>query len=453
LNSVINSGNSSCVEAGQLKLKLREPNLKFKLIKPKQNADDPSIPVRFAHVSVSVGNWYTWAQSSNDGSVNLFIDEEEIASKNPSFTGSHDVQFRFHTPGGSSDMVSWNCASGDNQPVCSELPDVIIGSEYLSTPRDLGTVQFKAPNTRVKIVKPKSLGDAGEGAHVVLFKHESGWKRWIASGNTGLDSIAAFNVEGNTTATRYSIDIYVPWRLRGAFTQKTYEDLTFEELSSTNFSLAEPNLTMTIKQSSGALLSKWAWVQVEEVHPTSYSTIRWQGGYGADELGVATFDLTPNKTFRLTVNPGPDSVGTRTSCIVTVNSSAVVSKVANQCAGQTESVSSGLFTLTLSAGNVQGYVLRTGTTTPVEGAIVIAEAFNNDGVAQNLIQTSNTDESGKYGFQLDPIYTWRFRVVYVNVPSTVVRLRSIQTAVTQSGVIPGLNSGTSLNQDFSLDDL
>ncbi len=449
-NGVVATLNNECVIDGQLKLKLRTANLKFKLVKPKASAGDPDVAVPNAYVGVSVGNWHSYGYSNADGTVSLMIDEDEIANRNPSLDGAQDIHVWVSSPGESSDIVAWNCNSGDADPICKDLQDIVIGQPYLASPVNLGSVQYKAPNVTIQANKPDG-SSIGSGAWVTVLKEESGWKRWMGSASTNTQGKAVFNLENTLDTDRFTVELQVPWNLRQQYAQGTFEGLTFAQLSTLQFAVLNPNLTLSIKQSNGTSISRWAWVQVERVNSISYATTGWLGGYGSDEAGVTAMTLPLFGTYKLTVNPGPESVGARTSCVVSVNGSGVVSLVESECGGQS-ALSGQTFAFRLASGNVQGFIYKDSSTDALEGAVVIAEAFNVEGtVSRNIVQTSNSDATGKYGLQLDPSYTWKLRVAYVNQPDATVKYGSISTPrVVLNTDIPGFNAGTSKSENFNL---
>jgi hypothetical protein len=428
----ITTANSACVVDKKLRLALRNPNLTFKLM-------DGSAAVANAHVSVSVGNWYGWAQSSQNGTVSLLIDEKEIAASNPQWSsGTLPINLNVQAPYGNTSVVSWNCRSGDNKPVCSGITAVTKGQTYLSTALNLGNVQFQKPNTTLII--RNSAGAVLENAWVALYKQQpGGWRDYIGWGNTDATGKAVFNVEDETGT--FGVDVDPPWNLRGAQSRKSFSGLTYAALSTTNFATAAPNLKLSVRQSQAPYNpSRWAHVWVEEVNPlNSYAYVRWVSGFGSDESGQVSMFLESNKTYRINVNPGPGSVGTRTSCIVAVDGSGVVSQVSGQC--PTGGALSGTaMNIDLSSGNVFGKVRLSNSTGPsAVGAIVFAEAYQSGNAVPAVTRESIVDADGNYGLQLDPSYDWKIKVFYVNPTTTGNQYSSMLTPVdiAQSAVPTG----------------
>jgi hypothetical protein len=266
---------------------------------------------------------------------------------------------------------------------------------------------------------------------VNLFYEESGWKRWLSSGATDANGKARFNIDDTyllNEGARFSIEIEAPWISRSTFSRTTVNNLTYAELTGTNFELGTPNLKITVKDADGISAAKWAFIQVEEVDPTSYSYVSWQNGYGTDRSGVASLNLESGKTFRLTLYPGHLSEGSRTTCVFAVDDLGVVSKVAAKCGGQSGEVVSKAITLQLSAGNVAGRILNSSGSAGVSGAIVFAEAFNtSDGVASGETAEAVTSATGDYALQLDSSFDWKIKVFYVNPPAIVTPLASYLT--------------------------
>jgi hypothetical protein len=450
----VTTPNSSCVVDKQIVLKLRDPNLTFQLM-------DGNSGVANAHVGVSVGNWYGWAQSSQDGTVSLLIDEAEIAESNPQWTtGTLPVNLDINAPYGNTSVVSWRCASGDQKPICKDISSVTKGQAYLSTAKNLGQVEFQKPNTT--LIVRQSNGEVVENSWVALYRENAnGWRQYIGSSSSDLDGKVVFNVE-NTSGT-FSVELHAPWNLKSTQARKSYSNLAYGDLTASNadFKLAAPNLTLNVKQSqiveSERPPSRWANVWVEEVqlvvqtdpNDNYYNYVRWVDGYGADEDGSIQMFLEPSKTYRINVNPGPNSTGAQTSCVVSVASNGVVSQVAGYCPTG-EEITNGAMNINLSLGNVYGKVRLGNETGPsAVGAIVFAEAFesnNSNNAIAGLTRESIVDANGDYGLQLDPAYTWKLKVFYVNPSPNGTQYSSLTTPFEILAVnIPSGNSRSESN--------
>jgi hypothetical protein len=438
----ITTPNSACVVDKKLRLALRNPNLTFKLM------DDTS-GVANAHVGVSVGNWYGWAQSAQDGTVSLLIDEKEIAASNPSWTTGTTLPVRLnvHAPYGNTRIVSWSCNSGESKPVCSGITGVTKGQEYRNTPLNLGEIQFQTPNTTLTI--KNSTGTVIRDAQVNLYKERvGGGREYIGWANTTEDGKAVFNVE--VTTGTFGVEIHPPWNARGTQARKNYSNLSYAALSSTDFRTAAPNLTVKVKQSPAPYnASRWANVWVEEVNSSTYSYVNWVNGFGSDQSGEITMFLESNKTYRLNVNPGPGSIGARTSCIVAVNGSGVVSKVTGKCptGGTISSDAIPAIDLKLSPGNVFGRVtLGSGSGVSAVGAIVFAEAYSAGTAVAGVTRESIVDANGEYGLQLDSGYDWKIKVFYVNPsPSGTQYSSRLTSEDISSGQVPTGDSRREIN--------
>jgi hypothetical protein len=444
----VTSPTSDCVDANKnINLKLREPNLTFTLLEPlaQGESDQVRVPVANAHVGISVGEWYGWAQSSQDGTVSLLIDQDEIAENNPSWTrGSLPIRVNVQAPDENSELASWQCSAGENKPVCSDsrLTPVTFGQNYTNGVINLGNIRFLGANTFVNVLTSDSDDpDPASRAWVSVFKQESGgWTRYIASASTNSEGRAALYVDPafDTAGALFTVEIHPPWELRTTEARRTISGLTLAEVQDATFALARPNLTLTILQSpSDRRISRWSNVWIEEVYEDTFDYKAWVNGYGGDDSGVIPISLAENKTYRINVNPGPGSVGTRTSCIVSVAGDGSVSKVADQCSTGSE-IASGTMDLKLSAGNFTGSVrLGSGGGDPANGAIVFAQAriLGTETLVAEITQETVVDSEGNYGLQLDPAYDWEVRVFYVNPPGAPTQYSSISTpeAVARNG--------------------
>lgn len=438
--SVSSATSTNCVAGGKVTLALRVPNLKFKLV-------HNGAPVANAHVNISIGNWHTWAQAGQNGLVSLFIDSDEVQARNPGATGSQEVRVSVDPPGGNNDIVRWDCTSGQAKPICADLDNFVFGQPYLATARTLPDVSFATPNTKLNVKLPDG-SNAGAGSWVSLFYEDSGWRRWIGSSNTNSSGEAVFNVDSNLQTGTFAIEVNANWSQRQEYSQKLYTGLTFANLDLKSFKLGSANLKLSVKQADTSTPSRWSWVEVREVDASTFADVSWLGGFGTDEFGRVALNLPDSKTVRVTLHPGPGSVGARTSCVFTVDSSSVVAKVANQCIGQLQAISSGSITLSLSAGNVVGRVTKAATADGLEGAIVFAQAY--EAGTQTLIagktEQAVTKANGQYGLQLDQGYDWQIKVFYVKPEGETVDYVSLvepRTLLTNS-------LGTQQEQDIAL---
>lgn len=447
---ILVSGSSvtgPCVVEGQLELKLREPNLKFTL------KDSAGNLLLNTHVGVSYGKWHTWANSGSTGEISLLIDSSEIAELNEGIAGNFGLRFNFNPPSNSATAVGWNCEAGEVKPVCSSLPQLVPGQPYLATPMQLGNVIALSPNTPVAVTFPN--GTAAAQSWVSLFVHETGYKRWLGSAESNDLGIAQFNVPdslASDSTKRFSVEVEAPWGQRVAFSRASYESKTYAELTTAKFALGTPNLILTIKQKDGLSPARWSYISAEEVHASTFAPLRWVSGSGADRFGVAALTLEANKTYRLTIHPGPGSQGSRIDCIFAVDLSGVVSKSIPACGGS-GTVTEKAITLSLSPGNLAGQVFRPGGAVGLNGAIVFAEAFAVDtGIAVfGVIREAVTDSLGRYGLDLDPAYDWKIRVFHVNAPGEITPLASFLVPVSVLGTALGATTpGVPITQDFTL---
>lgn len=434
--ALTNSG--SCVANNKVKLSLRAPNLSFTL-------KNGNTMLTNSHVSVSLGNWYTWAQADKNGKLSLFIDTAEIAAKNPGLTGTQKLNFWFDPPYGSSQVVRWNCQSGDAKPVCDQVPSVTIGQAYTNT-NITAAVQAQLPNTTITVKNPDGSATVSNSG-VSLFRKPSGqsWYQWVGYANSDLDGKATFNVENETNGDLFMIDVQSPWNQRGTYAQKRYSDLTFSQLNNQTFRLSAPNLKLALKQPLSTNISRWSHVSVEEVDSSNYTWRDWVGGYGSDYSGIVTMFLGSSKTFKITAYPGYGSDGTTTTCFVSTDSSGVVSIVSGKCSA-ISSITNGEADFSLSAGNLTGTVTRGDTSAGVDGVIIYAEAFIAGTTTNANIQLrTSTKQNGQYGMLLDSQYDWKVKVFYVN-RDTGTQLSTTLDAVT----ITSSQLSSAVTQNFAL---
>lgn len=452
--TITNAPDVDCIDdaSKNVTLKLREPNVTFKFVKPDVT---PITGVAWANISVSVGNWYTWGHSYADGSVGIFIDKDAIAAANPGATGTTDIHVWVNAPYNDSSVVGWNCNSGDLlKPICKDLPDFTYGSDYPI--KSLGNVTFLKPNTKLQVLDPNGQ-PVGAGAWVTIFKrvdsgdHINYWNQWIGLGDdTDSDGYATFNIED--TSGFFGVEVNAPWNQKDIYAQENYvgttgSGLEFADVNAKTFRLAAPNLTMNIKEAFSPFDPvNWAWIGVQEVDPNNGDNfVKWVSGYGSGSQGSVSMKLASGKRFKLEIYPGYASAGVRTTCIVDVSSTGDVSRAAGKCTAG-DPVSAGIMNLTLDAGNVQGYVYRLTSENGLPGAVVYAEAFDKTSHnALNISETANTDSSGRYGLQLNPAYDWKIKVFYVNLPGDTVQLQSITTGEAVSVV-----DGAVTNKNFTL---
>ena len=435
-SGAISSTDSSCVTAGKVKLALRDPNLKFKMVHAGQ-------AVANSNVFIQIGRWNTSAQAGSDGVVAIFIDEAEVMSKNQSVANGTVIPVRITVdpPYGNSDIVRWDCFAGDNKPLCNQLRPFTAGSSYFTSSfvGRLNDVPFMTPNTRLTVKLPNSNDHAGIGAWAVLFVEESGWRRWLAGSNTGSNGQAVFNVDDallNNPATRFTVEVNAPHQLRSSYSQKTYSGLTWAQVNGQNFALGTPNLRLTVNQAQLADSNAFGWVGVEELDQ-SFNVIGWLGGYGLDQTGQVSLTLPSSKKVRLSLNPGPGAAGARSTCVFDVDSSGQVVKTSTsaRCVGNgVASVSNtGSITLELGAGNVIGVVTKAGTLEAAAGAIVYAQAYSGGVLVSGKVEQSITKSDGRYGLQLDSAYDWKIKVFFVNPENAATNYNSILTEVTVQG--------------------
>jgi hypothetical protein len=440
--AITSAGSGCAATGGAIKLTLREPNLKMTLV---QNG----VAVPYAHVGIGIGSWNTGSQADAQGRVSLFVDRAAIMAANPGLTTLTDIRVWIDPPYGNSNMVRWECNSGDAKPVCSTMADFNPAAEYTAV--DLGSISVLGPNTKFKIVLPNAnAAPAGSWVSLLSFVPSVSCCNWIGGGNTDASGFVSFNVETATVASnvRYKVEVNPRWEDRATYSQKVYDNngagYTIDELNALNrtFAIGAPNVVLTVR---GADISntanKWGHVNIFEVDPSTNQPTNWVGGYGLDTLGKVALILAPNKRYRIAAFPGGGIAGTRTWCYVDTSnaseSTTVLSVVTGMCGGTTTVGANNALTITLNAGNVVGTVKTSGVA--VEGAIVYANVVGASN--QDNAVTTTTNALGKFGLLLDPAKgQWQISIFPINKPGTAALRNKILDAITA----PSLSSSNDL---------
>ena len=419
-NGAVTSSAGGCVNSnGSVTLGLRAPNVTMTLTYS-------NLPVANANVGMSIGKWYTNAQSKSDGTVSLFIDRAAVLAANPGLSGSAiKINVWVDPPYGNSNIVRWDCQSQDDKPLCRNLPNFSTAVDYAAS---VGPVVFQGPNTKVKITKPD--GTALANAWVSMFSCVTctlgNYGNWVGGANTDSEGYAAFNITDTTTAgIKFKIEVNPPWNKKDTYSQILYEGdgtgLAWSAVNNSTRAIGSPNATFIIKSPGGSTASAWAWVGVEEVNDSNNPT-RWVTGVGTDNSGTGAVTLGNNKRYRITANPSNGNSGARTECIVTTNGSAVITLVT--CSAGALGANN-VLTISLNIGNVVGTV-KYGTTL-VSGAFVIATSTVGD------VVPTTTGENGRFGLQLDPTKTWSIKIVAVAAfNGDQLAAKSIPTVVVSS---------------------
>ena len=439
----ITSAGANCnLSGGAIKLALREPNLKMTLV-----LNGSAVP--YAYVGIGIGKWNTGSQADAQGRVSLFVDRTAIMAANPGLTTLTDIRVWIDPPYGNSNMVRWECNSGDAKPVCSGIADFNPAADY--TPIDLGNVTVLGPNTKFKIVLPNTnAAPAGSWVTLQSFVPSVSCCNWLGGGNTDASGNVSFNVETATVAAnvRYKVEVNPRWEDRSIYSRKVYDNngagYTIDQLNEVNrsFAIGAPNASVTVKGSDvGATLNKNGYFNIYEADPTTNNITAWVGGYGLDNLGKVALILAPNKRYRIDAFPGGGITGTRTECFVGTSnaseSNTVLSVISGLCGSGTVGANNAL-TITLNAGNVEGTVKSSGVV--VEGAIVYANivgATNQD----NAI-TTTTNSLGKFGLMLDPAKgQWQISIFPINKPGATALRNKILDVLTPPALSGNRNLG------------
>lgn len=446
-SGAITTSAGGCVQGdGTLKLALRAPNVTMTL---KSNGT----AVAFANVNIRIGNWNTNSQSNKNGQVSLFIDRAAVLAANPTMQGSaNDLWVTVDPPYGTSDMVRWDCRSGDSKPVCSGLADFNVAADYANTA--LGDVTVLGPNTKLRVMDPSTSANVGAGSWVSLLEYKptdpSYGVRWLAGGNTDSSGYAAFNVETATVASsiRYKVEVNPPWNKKSDLSPKTYDNngsgLQLTDINNQSFNLGTPNAFVTVMAPDTTTANRWGWIGIEELN-SSNQGIGWVGGFGLDNSGKTAVTLGASKRYKIYANPSGGREGARTECIITTDTSTVISRVTNLCnAGSLTLVNSlSSLQINLNAGNVVG-TIKSPTAKLVVGATVYANVTGASDESEAV--TTSTNVLGVFGLNLDPSKTWTIKIFPFNATGATEKLanKTYETNIT------GWGSGTNSLGDITL---
>ena len=396
----------------KIKLKLREPNVKFKLV------DVNSSPVAGANIGVGYGSWSTWTNSNSSGEVSLFIDSEAIGILNP-WISDTSIPIAFYLwvepPWNSenSNIVRWSCSAGENKPICSQLSSVNLGTDYAV--RDLGTITALGPNAVVSITNPKVAQKARFNTWVTIYEKFGGAECGKCSSWVGYSSVdsagkAKFRLSDDPTK-RFFVEVNPSWEDRSSLSRKFHdnggEGYTLESLNTLSFDLAEPNLKLKIKSPYNNDPSKWATVSIDVVDSTTFETLYGYRWLQLDERGEGGVHLDRGASYRLSIRPGNGQIGSTTQCIVTVedSDSAVVTTHPGKCG--TATVNGTNLVLTLSSGNVTGRIVTPADSPAVTKVIVYANYQETTTTA--VVATA--DSNGTFSMELATNRDWTLKVI------------------------------------------
>ena len=440
--AITSAGTNCNLTGGSIKLALREPNLKMTLV-----LNGSAVP--YAHVGIGIGKWNTGSQADAQGRVSLFVDRVAIMAANPGLTTLTDIRVWIDPPYGNSNMVRWECNSGDAKPVCSTMADFNPAADYTAV--DLGNVTVLGPNTKFKIVLPNTnAAPAGSWVTLQSFVPSVSCCNWLGGGNTDASGNVSFNVDTATVAAnvRYKVEVNPRWEDRSIYSRKVYDNngagFTIAELNAENrtFAIGSPNVTLTVRGSdAGATANKNGYINIYEADPSTNNLTAWVGGYGLDNLGKVALILAPNKRYRIDSFPGGGITGTRTECFVGTSnaseSSTVLSVISGLCGSTTSVGASNAMTITLNAGNVVGTVKTSGVA--VEGAIVYANVVG--ATNQDLAVTTTTNSLGNFGLMLDPAKgQWQISIFPINKPGAT----ALQNKILDALLPPALSGNRNL---------
>ena len=471
--SAVSSSDAGCYSGGSMTLTLRQPNLQFTLM-------DSGTPVPFANVGIAVADWSVHAQSDLNGQVSLFLDETAMKAAadvwiTNGWISAGEVPLRVWVdpPYGSSDIVRWECESGDASPICSNAAFTSLdktGGSWASwaAPGNLGNIEFKRPNTKIDILYPGGTA-VGEGAWIGLFVEKSdganSWREWIGGGQTSSTGSVAFNIADANLGETFSIEVNPPWYEQESYATKFYDGLVLSAADgngirvlqtaggSSDFRLASPNLTVSLFESDTSTVSKYAWISVELMNESDGSH-EWFSGSGTNFQGKATLMLPTQtgKHYRLNFYPGPGSEGTEFSCYLTASGSDVVgafnpTDTVTYSSGNGYSScgapAAGALSKSFAAGNLSG-IIQDSSTEAIAGAIVVA--VGSGGGKQ--ITTSNA--TGEFFLDVDDLAeTWSIKVISAD-PKYTDRTDTTLNAADDDVVSVTFSSNASTNNTITL---
>jgi hypothetical protein len=409
----ITTAVGGCVQTDHtIKLALRAPNVTMTLKRS-------GVAVAFANVGISIGNWYVNAQSNKDGQVSIFIDKAAVL-KNQSLTGSaNKLRVWVDPPYGTSDMVRWDCQSGDAKPICSTLVDFNVATEYNNgNVLALGDIAVLGPNTKLRVMNPITSGNVGANAWVALFSYDTAHpeygQNWLGGSNTDSSGYAAFNIDTSTAiaTTRYKIEVNPPWDQKVTLAQFGYPNLQWSDINNQTFNLGTPNALITVKLPGGVDPNKWGWIGIEEVNPSSNLPTSWVGGFSLNDTGTASVILSASKRYRITANPAGGRAGTTTTCFIDTSNTTVITRVVNLCTTSTNTITNNALVISLAAGNVTG-IVKTPTGKLVANATVYANVFG--ATDETFAVVTSTLVDGSFGLTLDPTKSWVIKILPFNV--------------------------------------
>lgn len=414
-------------------VRLKAPNVQFVLHDPNGS------PVANANVSLQFGNWWTNATTGQDGRVALFVDSADIAASNPWATGTVHLHVSVDAPWDRSDIARFECNSGDQKPLCANLPDLTIGTDYTSV--NLPDVSYAAPNVRIQVLTPAGAVEA-PGSWVVLWKlvcdtqnPSNCHREWYAGAVTNQSGAAYFNVPDADAGLSFAVEVNPSWQNRSSEAQNLDDNgglgYSLSQIATKSVALLGSNLKLAVLQATAQdAAAMWTGLGIEQVDSNN-NFVQWVAGYGTDNFGKVGIHLNDGR-YRINLYPNNGSKGTVTHCVVEVTT-GVVSLV--DCNGAT--ISGDAVTVKLSLGNLIGQVTDAVSGTAIEGAIVVATNTADQSVMQTV-----TDANGNYGFQVPNGSTWDLKVIYVNPDPTA----QAYDMATSSGVTaPGDGSQTVQN--------
>jgi hypothetical protein len=405
--------------------------------------DATGAPLQGAWIGISGPGWWSTSSTNSAGVASFFVDIANMKANNPGISGLQNLYLSINPGINGPNAVNTNCFSGQLNSPCANLPQLDFGAtDFLATSV---SVHMLAPNLKISVLNIDGT-PAGTNSYVQLYGFDQKLNKiWLGCTWTDATGSTYFNVD---TSTFTSFGIHVEPGSSQTAAGIDYDNngagYSLADINNHSFRLGQPNLTLIAigKNSSGnSRNNSWGWFNVIQIDPITHNDVKWIAGLGFDQSGSHTLFLPPSSSYRIRIYPGPYVVGAETDCLVTTNSSGVVSLVADQCGVST--LNGATLSVNLSAGNVYGTVTdKSGN--PVANAIVYAQVVT--GGTEKTAVVGTTDSSGNYGLSLNNMTSYTISIIPFNDSNSGVQLlRSTSDPFTVTSLSPG-----AIRKDFQL---
>ena len=430
------AGTGCAFNNGSITLTLQEPNLAVTLL------DSSGHPIVGGNVSADAQSWHSNSQTDASGTAHIYVDWDAIKSSNGITSGPVDFHLGLHPAFGSTTSINLDCDSMGNLiagcPAIQSLNGAFTNTQW--------TVTLPSPNTHFTVLETTTGTVAEPNGWAQLLLLNNGYISGnVGSSNTDANGQAVFNVTNpSDTSVKYAVQVNPSWS-DTTYAPTLYTNsgagFTYSQINGAIFTLGSPNLTVTSKAKNGTSANLGGWVCAEYFNGNTGYTTSWITCQGLNQNGAAkmllpwTTGTQDQQYIRLTFNSGDASFGATNSCTVVVTNGVVQG---SGMQGTSCSVSGGSINENLSAGNVQGRIIRQDTSAAVVGAIVKATVHGLTGAAAeaSAIMTS-TDINGNFGLQLDPSEPWDLKVIPVHITG----LHDLETMTVESNTATSTGNG------------